>query len=61
MALEEIHYKGWRIDLLHQGAGWKALIYRPSSLLHEEPVPTGSDRRMVMREAKTLVDQCPAP
>ena len=58
MASDEIHYKGWRIDVLHQGAGWKALIYRPSSLLHEEPVPMGSDRRAVMRQAKTLVDQC---
>jgi hypothetical protein len=56
MASDEFHYKGWRIDVLHQGAGWKALIYRPSSLL--QPVPTGSDRRAVMRQAKTLVDQC---
>jgi hypothetical protein len=57
MASEEIHYKGWRIEVLHQGQGWKALIYRPSFLLHEEPVPTGSDRRAVMKEAKLLIDR----
>jgi hypothetical protein len=61
MASDEIHCKEWRIDVLHQGAGWKALIHRPSSRLHEEPVPMGSDRRAVMREAKTLVDQCLVP
>jgi hypothetical protein len=58
MASEGIQYKGWRIDLLHQGAGWKALVFRPSSLLHEKPVPTGLDRRAVILKAKTLIDQC---
>ena len=61
MASEEIHYKGWRIEVLHQGQGWKALVYRPSSPLHEEPVPSGPDRRVVMQEAKMLVDQGLAP
>ena len=59
MALVEIHYKGWRIEVLHHGVeDWKALIYRPSSLLHEESVPTGSNRHAVMGEAKTIVDRC---
>lgn len=61
MASEDIHYKGWRIDVLHQGAGWKALIYRPSSLLHEETVPAGADRHAVMQAAKALVDRYLAP
>lgn len=57
MVSEEIHYKGWRIEVLHADAGWKALVYRPSSPLHEEPVPAGPDRRAVMQEAKALVDR----
>jgi hypothetical protein len=54
--MDEIKYKGWRIDVLHQGEGWKALIYRPSSLLHEIDVPEGSDRRAVLEEATTVID-----
>jgi hypothetical protein len=61
MEFDEIHYKGWRIAVLHQEQAWKALIYRPGSPLHEEPVPTGSHRRAIMQEAKMLVDQCLAP
>jgi hypothetical protein len=56
IAMDEIKYKGWRIDVLHQGEGWKALIYRPSSLLHEIDVPEGSDRRAVLEEATTVID-----
>lgn len=56
IAMDEIKYKGWRIDALHQGNGWKALIYRPSSLLHETTVPNGSDRRAVLEEATTVID-----
>jgi len=53
---DEIHYKEWRIALMHKGLGWEALIYRPSSLLHETTVPAGQDRRAVIEDAKTLVD-----
>jgi len=41
---------------MHKGLGWEALIYRPSSLLHETTVPAGQDRRAVIEDAKTLVD-----
>jgi hypothetical protein len=54
--MDEINYKGWRIDLLHEQDGCKALIYRPSSLLHETNVPKGSDRRAVLEEATTVID-----
>jgi hypothetical protein len=54
--MDEINYNGWRIDVLHQRDGWKALIYRPSSLLHETTVPEGSDRRAVLEEATMIVD-----
>jgi hypothetical protein len=56
IAMDEIKYKGWRIDVLHQGDGWKALIYRPSSPLHEINVPNGSDRRAVLEEATMIID-----
>jgi hypothetical protein len=59
--MDEINYKGWRIDVPHQGEGWKALIYRPSSLLHETTVPEGPDRRAVLEEAKTLIDSLLVP
>lgn len=53
----DISYKGCRIDVLYQGDGWKALIYRPSSLLHEMIVPAGPNRRFVIEDAKTLIDE----
>ena len=56
MTQDGINYKGCRIDILSQGDGWKALIYRPASLLHELMVPVGPNRRSVIEEAKTLVD-----
>lgn len=54
---DEIHYKGWRIDLMHHEHGWEALVYRPSSPIHEVTVPKGLDRRTVLEGAKALVDQ----
>ena len=37
--------------------GWEAMVYRPSSPLHEIKVPKGPDRHTVIEEAKALVDQ----
>lgn len=54
---DEILYKGWRIDVMHRGDGWEALVYRPSSPLHEVSVPKGTDRRALIQEAKKLVDK----
>jgi hypothetical protein len=56
MEKEEILYKEWRIDLWMQDSGWKALIYRPHSTLHEPTVPTGQNRRMVIEDAKSFID-----
>jgi hypothetical protein len=49
IAVDEINYKV-------QQNGWKALIYRPSSLLHETNVPKGSDRRAVLEESTIFID-----
>jgi hypothetical protein len=57
MAIDEIHYKDWRIAVLPCESGWKALVYRPSSPLHESTVPLGQDRRAVIAEAKALIDR----
>jgi hypothetical protein len=54
---DEIHYKEWRIDVMQSESGWEALIYRPSSLLHEVSVPHGQNRRAVIEEAKVLIDE----
>lgn len=54
---DEIHYKEWRIDVLHRGLGWEAMIYRPNSPLHEASVPAGQDRRAVIEDAKELIDK----
>jgi hypothetical protein len=54
---EAFHYKGWRVEVLHDGAGWKALVYWPISPLHEAEVPEGPDRHLVMEKAKTLIDE----
>ena len=56
MVIDEIHYKGWRIEVLHGELGWKALLYRPSSPLHEAAVPEGPDRHAIIQEAKVLID-----
>lgn len=57
MAGSEFHYKEWRVEVLHKGQGWKALIYRPHSLLHETEVPEGSGTRMVTEKAMRLIDK----
>ena len=57
MAIDEIHYKGWRVQVLHGDQGWKALLYRPSSPLHETNVPVGPDRRVVIENAQLLIDE----
>jgi hypothetical protein len=49
--------KGWRIEVLHHGDGWKALVYRTTSPLHEITVPNRPDRRAVIEGAKELVDK----
>ena len=54
---DEIHYKGWRIEILHGGLGWKALVFRPSSLLHEIEVPDGHDRHSALDGGRALVDR----
>jgi len=55
-----IHYKSWRIEVLHGQPGWKALVYHPTSPLHGAAVPDGQDRRAIMEEAKMLIEEYPA-
>ena len=57
MTGDEIRYKEWRIDIIYDGNGWGALIYRPNSSLHEIPVPKGPDRHNVIEDAKTIIDK----
>lgn len=57
MTIDEIQYKDWRIEILHGEMGWKSLIYRPASPLHEVVVPEGVDRHAVIEEAKAQIDR----
>lgn len=57
MGIDEFDYKGWRIEVLHAELGWKTLVYRPSSLLHEVEVPQGPDRAAVIKDAQVLIDK----
>ena len=57
MAIDEIHDKAWRIEVLQGEPGWKTLIYQPSSPLHEATVPHGPDRRAVLAQVKALIDR----
>jgi hypothetical protein len=43
--------------VLHGGAGWKALVYSPSCLLHDSRVLDGPDHHAVMELAKLLIDK----
>ena len=54
---DEIHYKDWRIDMVRSESVWEALIYRPSSPLHEVAVPHGQNRHAVIEKAKLLIDE----
>jgi hypothetical protein len=56
-AMDEIHYKDWRIEVLPDESGWEALVYCSGSPLHEKAVPHGPDRRAVIEEAKALIDR----
>lgn len=57
MAGAEFHYKDWRVEVLHKGRGWQALVYRPHSPLHEAEVPEAPDSRAVMEKAMHLIDR----
>ena len=59
MAKEEIDHKGWRIDVMRHGGGWRAFIYRPGSTVAEETIPNGPDRNAVIGIAKKLIDKTP--
>jgi hypothetical protein len=56
MAIDEIHYKRWRIEVLRGEPSWKTLLYYPDTPLHGAAAPDGTDRRAVMKEAEALAD-----
>jgi len=60
MNVGEIQYKRWRIGVLHGEPGWKTLVYYPNSPLHGAAVPDGPDRRAIMEELKTIIEEKPA-
>jgi hypothetical protein len=57
MAIDEIHYKRWRIEVLQGEPGWQTLLYYPDTPLHGAAAPDGTDRRAVMKEVEALVDR----
>lgn len=57
MAIDGIHFEGWRVAVLHDRPGWKALVYRPGSPLFETTVLHGPDRRAVIAKAKALINR----
>ncbi len=59
MAKEENDYKGWRINVMRQGTGWNAFIYRPGSIVAEKTIPNSQERNAVIDEAKKLIDEAP--
>ena len=56
MTIDEFHHRGWRVEVPPGRSGWKALIYRPGSLLHEATMPHGPDRPAVIAEAQALIE-----
>ncbi len=57
MANEDIYYKSWRIQVTPYVSGWKALLYRPAGEKSEPAIPIGSDRKLVIAEAKQYIDR----
>jgi len=58
MTGDDVHYKEWRITVIQYGdSAWEGLIYRPHSPLHETTVPKGPDRRVVIENAKAIIDR----
>jgi hypothetical protein len=61
MAIDEIHYRRWRIEVLQGEPGWQTLVYYPDSPLHGVTAPNRADRRAVMEEAEALIDRNQSP
>ena len=57
MAIDETHYKGWRIEVLHGGLGWKVLVYRPGATTLAATFPNYPNRREAIEEAKMFIDE----
>lgn len=57
--VENIHYRQYRLEVLHQGSGWKIFIYPPGAEfgLSETPYTEKKDEReAVIAQAKKTVD-----
>jgi hypothetical protein len=57
--VENIHYRQYRLEILHQGPGWKVFIYPPGAVfgLSETPYTEKKDEReAVIAQAKKTVD-----
>jgi hypothetical protein len=57
--MEELNYKGYRIQVSSVGKGWRAMIYPPgsSSALSESPVVLEKiSKEEIVAEAKKIVD-----
>ena len=59
MAVETIHYKGYRLEVVPVGKGWRVSIYSPdsASALRESPsILEKVLKETVIAEAKKIVD-----
>jgi len=57
--VKNINYRQYRLELQHQGPGWKVFIYPPGAEfgLSEVPNTEGSDEReAIIVQAKKIVD-----
>jgi hypothetical protein len=57
--VENINYRQYRLEVRHQGPGWKVFIYPPGAVfgLSETPNTEESDEReAVIGQAKKVVD-----
>jgi hypothetical protein len=56
MAIDEIHGKRWRIEVLQGEPGWRTLLYYPDAPLHGAADLDATDCRAAMEEAKAFAD-----
>jgi hypothetical protein len=57
--VENIHYRQYRLEVLHQGPGWKVLIYPPGAVFGLSETPNTderNEREAVIAQAKKVVD-----
>jgi hypothetical protein len=57
--VQNINYRQYRLEVRHQGPGWKVLIYPPGAVFALSEVPNteeNDEREAVITQAKKVVD-----